>query len=108
MSSALALWPVKLTINTLQIIHIIYINKYVNIYYIRQKSAIKNIRGIWIAESEARLCSSLSSGFDFVEFTVKKNKLFYDSIERIVVVCLSLSQTLSVGFFLISMPKPIF
>lgn len=37
-------------------------------------------------EQSSSLCSSLSSGFDFVEFTVKKKKkkLFYDSIERIV------------------------
>lgn len=71
------------------------------------------MRGIWIAGSKARLCSSLSSDFDFVEFTVKKKKLFYDSIERIVLSVL-FSHTFSVllfcffCFFLNSMPKLIF
>lgn len=42
-------------------------------------------RDLDCGEQSSSLCSSLSSGFDFVEFTVKKKKkLFYDSIETIV------------------------
>lgn len=57
-----------------------------NIYYIRRNVNEKeHERNLDCGEQSSSLCSSLSSGFDFVEFTVKKKKkLFYDSIERIV------------------------
>lgn len=63
------------------------------------------MRGIWISgEQSSSLCSSLSSGFDFVEFTVKKKKktkkkLFYDSIERIVSSVLFSLITFFCSFF---------
>lgn len=81
-----------------------------NIYYIRRNvNENEHERNLDFGEQSSSLCSSLSSGFDFVEFTVKKKKkLFYDSIERIVFVCLILSHTFSVFFFLNSMPKPIY
>lgn len=34
----------------------------------------KNERNLDLGEQSSSLCSSLSSGFDFVEFTVKKKK----------------------------------
>lgn len=49
------------------------------------------------------VCSALSSGFDFVEFTVKKKKTINDSIEGIL--SLIHSYLLFVSFH--SMPKPI-
>lgn len=86
-----------------------------NIYYIRRNVNEKeHERNLDCGEQSSSLCSSLSSGFDFVEFTVKKKKkLFYDSIERIVSSVL-FSHTFSVFvvlfcffFSLDSMPKPI-
>lgn len=67
-------------------LYILYINRYMNIYYIRRNVNEKeHERNLDCGEQSSSLCSSLSSGFDFVEFTVKKKKkLFYDSIERIV------------------------
>lgn len=78
-----------------------------NIYYIRRKVNEKeHERNLDFGEQSSSLCSSLSSGFDFVEFTVKKKKkLFYDSIERIVS---SVLFSLINFFFLDSMPKPIY
>lgn len=81
-----------------------------NIYYIRRNvNENEHERNLDFGEQSSSLCSSLSSGFDFVEFTVKKKKkLFYDSIERIV---FRLSYSLSYlfcFFFLNSMPKPIY
>lgn len=82
-------------------------NRYTNIYiYIiyDEKSVKKNERDIICGEQSSCLCSSLSYGFDFVDFTVKKKKLFYDSIQRIVSSVLLSRFHL---FFLNSMPKPI-
>lgn len=84
-----------------------------NIYYIRRKVNEKEgARNLDFGEQSSSACSSLSSGFHFVEFTVKKKKkLFYDSIERIVSsVLFSLIPffLFCFVFFLDSMPKPIY
>lgn len=49
-----------------------------NIYYIRRHVNEKDHeRDLDFGEQSSSLCSSLSSGFDFVEFTVKKKKNFF-------------------------------
>lgn len=85
MSFALALWPVNLKITPYKL-YILYINKYMNIYYIRRNVNEKeHERNLDCGEQSSSLCSSLSSGFDFVEFTVKKKKNFFMILLRGIV-----------------------
>lgn len=72
-----------------------------NIYYIRRNvNENEHERNLDFGEQSSSLCSSLSSGFDFVEFTVKKKKNFFMILLRgLFFVCLILSHTFSVFFF---------
>lgn len=56
------------------------------------KSQQKRLRGIGFVGSRARLCVHLRDLFRFCRINCKeqKKKLFYDSMERIVFVCLDI------------------
>lgn len=69
-----------------------------NIYYIRRKVNEKErARNLDFGEQSSSACSSLSSGFHFVEFTVKKKKNFFMILLRGL---FRLSYSLSYLFFL--------